>query len=91
MENAHLLKTSNDFYLENLSAFLSDVDVNEYDPENWSVLKTNANKDNGKRAVDASDASFILSFYAFQQIDTAREPHDIWIEVLGKDNVITAN
>jgi len=77
-----------DPYLDNLSAFLSDVDTNEYSPENWSVEKTSANNNNGKRTVNASDSSFILTYYAIRQTERDRESRDIWKQVVGADNII---
>ena len=80
-ESTKLIANNNDANLENLSAFLSDVDKDEYDADNWKTDKTTANNNNGKRAVDASDASSILSFYAEQQVNVDRAAYDIWKQI----------
>ena len=62
--------------LDQLAAFLGDVDTNEYDPANWKTTKAD-------RTVDAVDASYILSFYAEKQTTKDKSANDIWNNVLG--------
>ena len=62
--------------LDQLAAFLGDVDTNEYDPANWKTTKAD-------RTVNAVDASYILSFYAEKQTTKDKTANDIWNDVLG--------
>ena len=65
---------ANDPVLDDFAAFLADVD-NENDSNNYVALKP-------ARVIDASDASFILSYYA--KISTGRDTgRDTWNDVLG--------
>ena len=78
-----IIYSAEDKNLENLAAFLADVDMDEYSADNFKNGKTSANKDNGKRAVDASDASSILKFYATAQTERDRSAYDIWFDIFG--------
>ena len=73
---------NSDKALENLGAFLADVDMNENSADNFANEKTTANNKNGKRLVDAKDASTILNFYASKQTST-KDAYDIWKAILG--------
>ncbi len=65
---------ANDPVLDDFAAFLADVD-NENDSNNYVALKP-------ARVIDASDASFILGYYA--KISTGRDTgRDTWNDVLG--------
>lgn len=46
--------------LDELAAFLADVDLDVYSEDNWSTPKS-------ERALNAADASSILKFYAYMQ------------------------
>ncbi len=70
-----------DPYLDNLGAFLGDVDTNEYSPMNQATHKS-------VRKLDASDTSFILSYYAVTQTSYDPIPREIWKQVVGVDNII---
>lgn len=70
-----------DTYLDNLGAFLGDVDTNEYSPMNQATHKS-------VRKLDASDISFILSYYAVTQTSYDPIPREIWKQVVGVDNII---
>ncbi len=70
-----------DPYLDNLGAFLGDVDTNEYSPMNQATHKS-------VRKLDASDTSFILSYYAVTQTSHDPVPREIWKQVVGVDNII---
>ena len=62
--------------IEELSAFLSDVDEDEFSEANWKTTKAD-------RLIDALDASRILAYYA--RVQTG-QPKDIttWNAVLGR-------
>jgi len=62
--------------IEELSAFLSDVDENEFSEDNWKMKKVD-------RTLDALDASRILAFYAYY---STGKPADIttWNLILKK-------
>jgi hypothetical protein len=77
--------------IENLVAFLGDVDVNEYDPDNWGVTKTEEHRLDLTRRVDAVDSSFILQFYTYKQTNRDLTAQEIWATLLGVDNVLTAS
>ena len=62
--------------LDELACFLADVDVDEYTADNWKTHK-------GNRAIDAIDASNILSFYAKVQTGSPADSAT-WDEVLGR-------
>ncbi|MCR5601676.1 MAG: hypothetical protein K6G33_13140, partial [Ruminococcus sp.] len=64
--------------LDELAAFLGDVNQNEWSEDNWSKKKN-------ERRVDANDASLILSFYAKNSSsdNNDKSVNDIWNEVLG--------
>ena len=62
--------------LDELACFLADVDVDEYSADNWKTHK-------GNRAIDAIDASNILSFYAKVQTGSPADSAT-WDEVLGR-------
>ena len=65
-----------DPYLDQLGAFLADVNTKEYDPDNWKTTK-------GGRELDSSDAALILQYYAKFQASQKR-PEDklpIWMDV----------
>ena len=62
--------------LDELACFLADVDVDEYTADNWKTHK-------GNRAIDAIDASNILSFYAKVQTGSSADSAT-WDEVLGR-------
>ncbi len=62
--------------LDELACFLADVDVDEYSSDNWKTHK-------GNRAIDAIDASNILSFYAKVQTGSPADSAT-WDEVLGR-------
>jgi len=71
--------TQDDERLDSLAAFLADVDVDEYDPENWKREKPS-------RILDSDDASYVLSFYAKQQVLPSDTPAwDIWDDVLNRE------
>ena len=55
---------------------MADVDVDEYSADNWKTHK-------GNRAIDAIDASNILSFYAKVQTGSPADSAT-WDEVLGR-------
>ena len=64
--------------LDQLAAFLGDVNTNEWSADNWKTKKDG-------RIIDANDASQILSFYAkrtSQRYD-GTSSYDIWNEILG--------
>jgi hypothetical protein len=78
-------ETSNEAFiahpeLQELAAFLVDVDKDCYDKGNWKL--TRADED---RIIDASDASSILKFYANVMTGAFAEDnaHENWIDVLG--------
>jgi hypothetical protein len=48
--------------LDDLAAFLSDVNTNEWNPDNWSYKRA----DTTNRVIDGTDATAILTFYARQ-------------------------
>ena len=64
--------------LDELAAFLGDVNVNEWSEDNWNTKKNS-------RKVDANDASLILAFYAKNSSsdNNDKSVYDIWNEVLG--------
>ena len=59
--------------LDRLSAFLADVDLDEYDAKNWSYTKSD-------RTVNATDASAILTFYAQKQLksNSGKTDAELW-------------
>ena len=68
--------------LDNLAAFLADVDTNEFDENNFAREKVN-------RTINALDASYILTFYAKQQtMDLDTPKYDIWMLVV-PDRMLT--
>ncbi len=64
--------------LDDLAAFLADVDTNEWDEINWSVEKQN-------RKLDAADASAILTYYGYASAADGKygdwSSYDLWNEV----------
>ena len=64
--------------------------MNEFNAENFKVAKTAANNKNGKRLLDATDASSVLNYYARRQTTNKLTDNQIWVQVLGVDNVISA-
>ena len=66
--------------LQELAAFLVDVDKDCYSKGNWAL--TRADED---RIIDASDASSVLKFYAnvMTGVFTENQAHENWIDVLG--------
>ncbi len=64
--------------LDQLAAFLGDVNENEWSADNWKKRKT-------ERSLNASDASNILAYYAKRQSsdNDALSNSDIWNSVLG--------
>ena len=74
--------SKDDYYLDGLAAFLSDCDANEFDEKNFAREKV-------QRTIDALDASYILTFYSYQQtmpLDTLK--YDIWMLVV-PDRMLT--
>ena len=70
--------------LDQLCAFLADVDRDVYDADNWRTRKGDVDA-NGKliRKLDSSDASWILGFYSTKSTSpTSVKDHSIWNEVL---------
>ena len=66
--------------MDSLAAFLADVDVNEYEPTNYTTSKTDAG-----RALNPLDASNILTFYANKQVSPqGTEPKTIWTNIFGE-------
>ena len=65
--------------LDELAAFLADVNTNEWSADNWKTKK------DGRR-IDSNDASKILAFYARSSSDNYKNvsSYDIWNEVLGQ-------
>ena len=64
--------------LDELAAFLADVNTNEWSADNWKTKK------DGRR-IDSNDASKILAFYARRSSADYNNVSnfDIWNEVLG--------
>ncbi|SHM83568.1 hypothetical protein SAMN04487860_11721, partial [Ruminococcus flavefaciens] len=78
--------------LDELAAFLADVNTNEWSAENWQTKKdgklvSDDTKlaENGRR-IDSNDASKILAYYAKRSSSNYDNVsnYDIWNEVLGK-------
>ena len=65
LSTSELVTGAND-PLDNLAAFLADVDKNEYDPENWSLTRAERHTPDIGQAIDARDASAILTFYVYK-------------------------
>ena len=65
--------------LDQLCAFLADVDRDVYDEANWKTRKA----DTANRKIDSSDASWILAFYSIKSTASAEtKDHTIWNMVL---------
>ena len=65
--------------LDQLCAFLADVDRDVYDEANWKTRKA----DTANRKIDSSDASWILAFYSIKSTASAdTKDHTIWNMVL---------
>ena len=64
--------------LDQLAAFLGDVNTNEWSADNWKTRKEG-------RVIDANDASQILSYYAKRtsHLYDNTSNSDIWNEILG--------
>ena len=67
---------NDDQFIENLVCFLGDINEDEYSADNWKKIEAD-------RTLNASDASWILAYYAQTSIG---KPKDIttWNLVLGK-------
>ena len=63
--------------LDNLAAFLTDVDENEWSAENWS-------KKRADRLIDGRDATNILTYYSRSSVDTYKDYDDqqLWDTVV---------
>ena len=75
--NIEMLPGKNDDqFIENLVCFLGDINEDEYSADNWKKIEAD-------RTLNASDASWILAYYAQTSIG---KPKDIttWNYVLGK-------
>ena len=57
--------------LDTLCAFLADVDLDVYSKDNWRKTKSD-------RIIDATDASFILSYYSYMSTEENAIPHEGW-------------
>ncbi len=75
--------------LEELSAFLADVDQNEYDENNWNTKKK-------RRRFNVSDASMILNWIQLYNTEKAQhddvEPtdstrYDLWVKATAGKNI----
>ena len=61
--------------LDQLAAFLADVDKDVYDEENWRTVKHD-------REIVSTDASAILKFYSINSTTTNPDKNAVWNEAL---------
>ncbi len=57
--------------LDTLCAFLADVDLDVYSKDNWGKTKSD-------RIIDATDATWILSYYSYMSTVEDAIPHEGW-------------